>query len=210
MRRWLTSADGAQGRLLPGGWRRSRIGSSPEQLAAVLFSVLETLRLWELNAQQWLTGYLTACAANGGTAPADLRPWLPWRMTEAERGEMKVVQQVGARRAGQLVGQGVGVSEPAGGRHGCAGAGNANCYDHRARRERTAADDYLLPAGRAPTEGCSPPLATPTCAALDPVEGVHLLSSLDPAEPLYSGGKQREAGNLGGISGDPDRRAPDE
>jgi hypothetical protein len=45
------------------------------QLAAVLFSVFETLKLWGLNAQQWLTGYLSACAEAGGRAPADLRPW---------------------------------------------------------------------------------------------------------------------------------------
>jgi transposase len=69
------------------------------QLAAVLFSLFETLKLWGLNAQQWLTSYLTACAGNGGRAPQDLRPWLPWRMTEAERATMKVVQEVGARRA---------------------------------------------------------------------------------------------------------------
>ena len=45
------------------------------QLAAMLFSVLETLRLWGLNAQQWLTGYLTACAANGGQPLPELRRW---------------------------------------------------------------------------------------------------------------------------------------
>ena len=69
------------------------------QLAAVLFSVFETLKLWGLNAQEWLSSYLAACAANGGRAPADLRPWLPWRMTEAERAALKVVEEVGARRA---------------------------------------------------------------------------------------------------------------
>jgi transposase len=59
------------------------------QLAAVMFSVLETLRLWGLNAQKWLTGYLTACAENGGRLLPDLRRWLPWRMTEPERAELK-------------------------------------------------------------------------------------------------------------------------
>jgi transposase len=68
------------------------------QLAAVLFSVFETLKLWGLNAEQWLTSYLNACAQNGGTAPADLRPWLPWHMTQAQRAAMKVVQEEGARR----------------------------------------------------------------------------------------------------------------
>src|SRR5207253_2686069 len=52
------------------------------QLAAILFSVVETLERWELNAQQWLTSYLTACADKGGRAAAALRPWLPWQVTE--------------------------------------------------------------------------------------------------------------------------------
>jgi transposase len=60
------------------------------QLAAVMFSVVETLRLWGLNAQQWLTGYLTECAAQGGQAPPELRRWLPWQMTETERAELKL------------------------------------------------------------------------------------------------------------------------
>ena len=69
------------------------------QLAAVLFSVFETLKLWGLNAERWLTSYLTACAENGGQAPADLRPWLPWRMTEAQRAVLKVADPATARRA---------------------------------------------------------------------------------------------------------------
>ncbi len=60
------------------------------QLAAMLFSVFETLRLWGLNAQQWLTGYLTACATNGGQPLPELRRWLPWQMTESERAEWKL------------------------------------------------------------------------------------------------------------------------
>jgi transposase len=60
------------------------------QLAAILFSVLETLRLWGLNAQQWWTGYLTACAANGGQPLPELRRWLPWSMTAAERAELQL------------------------------------------------------------------------------------------------------------------------
>jgi hypothetical protein len=63
------------------------------QLAATLFSVFETLRLGGLNARQWLTGYLTACAANGGQPLPELRRWLPWQMTEAERAEWKLPAQ---------------------------------------------------------------------------------------------------------------------
>jgi transposase len=68
------------------------------QLAAVMFSVFETLRLWGLNAQQWLTSYLTACAEQGGRAVPELRRWLPWRMTEAERQEWKVPDGAASRR----------------------------------------------------------------------------------------------------------------
>jgi transposase len=55
------------------------------RLAAVMFSLVETLRLWGLNPQRWLTGYLTACAQNGGRAVPELRRRLPWGMTVAER-----------------------------------------------------------------------------------------------------------------------------
>jgi transposase len=55
------------------------------QLAAMLFSVFQTLGQWQLNARAWLTGYLTACAENGGQALPDLRRWLPWSMTDTER-----------------------------------------------------------------------------------------------------------------------------
>jgi transposase len=69
------------------------------QLAAVLFSVFETLKLWGLNAERWLTSCVTACAATGGRVPAELRPWLAWRMTAAERAALKVLAPAGARRA---------------------------------------------------------------------------------------------------------------
>jgi transposase len=69
------------------------------QLAAIMFSLVATLRLWGLNAQAWLTGYLTACAANGGQALPEVRRWLPWRMTEAERTELKLAEAAGQRAA---------------------------------------------------------------------------------------------------------------
>ena len=42
------------------------------QLAATLFSILQTLALWGLNPRTWLTFYLNACAEAGGQAPSDL------------------------------------------------------------------------------------------------------------------------------------------
>ena len=73
--------------------RKNYYGSGAEwsgRLAAVMFSLVQTLRLWGLSAQGWLTGYLSACAERGGRAPEELRRWLPWQMTEAERAELKV------------------------------------------------------------------------------------------------------------------------
>lgn len=47
-------------------------------LAAALFSLFGTLRLWHINPRVWLTEYLTACALAGGKAPADGERFLPW------------------------------------------------------------------------------------------------------------------------------------
>jgi transposase len=55
------------------------------QLAAMLFSLLQTLCLWRLNPRAWLTAYLTACAEAGGAAPADVERFLPWNLSAAER-----------------------------------------------------------------------------------------------------------------------------
>ena len=54
-------------------------------LAATLFSILQTLALWGINTRHWLTLYLQACADNGGKAPRDIEPFLPWSMDEARR-----------------------------------------------------------------------------------------------------------------------------
>ena len=56
-------------------------------LAATLFSVFKTLVLWNINPRHWLTAYLTACAENGGLPPENIAPFLPWKMSEAQRSE---------------------------------------------------------------------------------------------------------------------------
>lgn len=57
-------------------------------LAACLFSILKTLGLWGINPRHWLSAYLTACARNGGKAPADMTAYIPWEMSEARRSEL--------------------------------------------------------------------------------------------------------------------------
>ena len=58
------------------------------ELAALMFTVLQTVLLWGINPRHWLSAYLTACADNGGQAPVDLADFLPWDMTEARRSEL--------------------------------------------------------------------------------------------------------------------------
>lgn len=55
------------------------------QLAAMLFSIFQTLSLWKMNPRLWLQAYLEAGAAHGGQAPPDLAPFLPWRMSASQR-----------------------------------------------------------------------------------------------------------------------------
>jgi len=58
------------------------------ELATSLFSTFKTLPLWGINSRHWLTAYLNACAKNGGKAPMDVTPFLPWAMSEARRNEL--------------------------------------------------------------------------------------------------------------------------
>jgi transposase len=59
------------------------------ELAAMLFSVLQTIIGWGLNPRHWLQDFLAACAQNGGNAPAQLTPFLPWSMDEQRREMLK-------------------------------------------------------------------------------------------------------------------------
>ncbi len=51
----------------------------------MLFSLLQTLCLWNLNPRAWLTAYLTACAEAGGEVPKEIDRFLPWNLKDAER-----------------------------------------------------------------------------------------------------------------------------
>jgi transposase len=62
-----------------------------EQLAATMYGVFATLRLWSINARTWLGAYLQACADNGNRAPTDLGPFLPWAMDKARLVAMRAV-----------------------------------------------------------------------------------------------------------------------
>jgi transposase len=57
------------------------------QLAAMLFSLFQTLALWNLNPRVWLAEYLQACAHAGGQAPKDVEAFLPWNLSPQKRKE---------------------------------------------------------------------------------------------------------------------------
>ena len=58
------------------------------KLAAMLFTVFQTLLLWKLNPRLWLSEYLQACAEHGGQVPADAESFLPWNLSEARRASL--------------------------------------------------------------------------------------------------------------------------
>ena len=71
--------------------RRLSFGSDSEtgaRLAALMYSVIATLLLNGIDVLRWLEDWLAACARNGGRAPEDLAPWLPWSMDDARRLEL--------------------------------------------------------------------------------------------------------------------------
>ena len=55
------------------------------QLAAILFSIFQTLSLWKINPRLWLTAYLEACATNQDKIPEDIQCFLPWNMSDEQR-----------------------------------------------------------------------------------------------------------------------------
>ena len=60
------------------------------QLAARMYSLLMTLKLWKINARTWLSAYLQACADSGNRAPQDINAFVPWAMDEARLACLRV------------------------------------------------------------------------------------------------------------------------
>ena len=55
------------------------------ELAATLFTLLQTLALWGINPRHWLSAYFKACAKNRGKAPDDMKPFIPWAMDDERK-----------------------------------------------------------------------------------------------------------------------------
>jgi transposase len=52
------------------------------QLAACLFTIFETLKIWHINPHTWLLTYFYHCAAHGGMPPEKIDDYLPWNMSK--------------------------------------------------------------------------------------------------------------------------------
>jgi len=59
------------------------------ELAATMYSLFATMKLWGLNLRTWLTLYLQACANNGNAPPADIDVFLPWQMDARRLADMR-------------------------------------------------------------------------------------------------------------------------
>jgi transposase len=73
--------------------RKNYYGSGSEwsgRLAAALFSLLATLKLWQINPRLWLHWYLQSCAEAGGAAPKDIEEFLPWNLSEQMRAKLRL------------------------------------------------------------------------------------------------------------------------
>ena len=72
--------------------RKNFNGSGSEvcaELAATMYSLFATMKLWGLNLRTWLTAYLQACADNGNAPPVDINAFLPWQMDAKRLAQMR-------------------------------------------------------------------------------------------------------------------------
>lgn len=68
--------------------RKNYYGSSAVwsgELAAIMFTIFETIKRWKLNPHTWLINYLQTCANNNGPPSESITSFLPWNMTEQQK-----------------------------------------------------------------------------------------------------------------------------
>lgn len=63
------------------------------RLAAMLFSLFQTVEAWGLDVARWLTDYLSACAKAQGQPPPDPHRYLPWNMTPQQRKHLSLANR---------------------------------------------------------------------------------------------------------------------
>ena len=73
--------------------RKNYYGSGTEwsgRLAAMMFSIFQTLTIWGIEPRRWLTFYLDECARRRGRPLEDVAPYLPWSLSEEDRRRLAV------------------------------------------------------------------------------------------------------------------------
>jgi transposase len=76
----------------PAVGRKNYYGSGAEwsgRLAMMMFSILATLKLWNINPQAWLSWYFSECASSGGTPASHPESFLPWNLSEDRLAELR-------------------------------------------------------------------------------------------------------------------------
>ncbi len=72
--------------------RKNFNGSGSEgsaELAATMYSLFASMKLWGLNLRTWLTAYLQACADHGNAPPVAIDAFLPWMMDAKRLAQMR-------------------------------------------------------------------------------------------------------------------------
>lgn len=64
-------------------------------LSALMFTTLQTILQWGINPRHWMHSFLSACAENGGVAPFDLSPFLPWKMDKERKQKLSYPRPAG-------------------------------------------------------------------------------------------------------------------
>jgi transposase len=54
------------------------------QLASMMFSIIQTIKMWGANPLDWFNCYLRACAENGNKPPNNLDFFLPWEVVKGK------------------------------------------------------------------------------------------------------------------------------
>jgi transposase len=68
--------------------RKNYYGSGTEwsgRFASMMFSIFQTLTIWDIEPRRWLTWYLKECARLRGRPPEDVAPFLPWNLSPEAR-----------------------------------------------------------------------------------------------------------------------------
>jgi transposase len=60
------------------------------RLAAMVFSILATLKLWHINPRRWLNWYLQSCAESEGHRPNEIEPFLPWNLSPDSQAKLRM------------------------------------------------------------------------------------------------------------------------